>query len=228
MKRVNLVTLFLAGIIGVSGVAHAASVSDSFDRDVPVQTSASSPNLIGTNYTIVSGNWSCSNAAPGYLRVENGGMMIDTSLQAINVGVTNFTLSAKILLETTTPYRAGGLIFNYQDSGHYYVCRFWANGFQFIKQVNTASTGMDNNLTLNLATQAYYTLSISSSGSTFNYSLSDSGGTIVYSNSVTDTTYSDGYAGFFQGPNPGAVRFDDYSLKVRKDPKINLIMYSSP
>ena len=194
--------------------------ADSFDRNTSAQNSASVPNLIGTRYTIVSGTWFTSASGPGYLQADSSGILIENTLQTRNADGFGFELSANILTSAGDS-RTAGLVFNYQDSGNYYVLRYGVPVtadrrpfLQFIKVENGESAQLARVEAASgaLSGSTYYTMKIVSSCGMFNFSLTDTGGNRILGGFVKDGTFTDGYSGFYR--SGATTRFDDFFLKV--------------
>jgi len=241
--NMKLKTLLVSTALAIASVCSAnavvttiADVSDNFNRTVGNQTSASSPNALNTEdvqYQIVRGTWAdtgsyitgAANPSP-----TSPSIMYATNVQTQSTGNFDFALSVDILNVNSSSNpgdRMGGIVFNLQDSSNYYLLRTGNKNsalpvaetyFEFAKVVNGTLTVLDHQTRTGLTSQ-WYTISISSSltlDNTFTYSFSDQiGGTLRYSNTVTDETFSNGYAGFWDiAGGGGGGRFDNFSLTV--------------
>lgn len=229
MKRVLCAASVL---LAIPVAASATTVSDDFNRPeaVPVQTPASNPNLIGTNYTIASGSWGVH--ASGYLHADSNGIMFENTLQTKNTEGQSFNLSANVLVGgTSTASRFSGLVFNYQNENDYYVLRATVNtslsaGTQGVVQLNRVTNGtatvLDTVSGINLIVSNYFTFVINSSeAGVFSYSINDLAGTSLTgtreARDGSPNPLTDGYSGFYR-MSGGAARFQDYELTVIPEP----------
>ena len=226
----------IAGVFGLSS-ASGVVVTDDFNRAATTaQTPASSPNEIGTQYTITNGSWMIGPSIGGtYLQANEASLMYLNTVEAKNTEGFSFTLTSTVLIPTANNdfSRSGGLVFGLQDANNYYALRVGINAqatlggpvigqAQLVKVVGGVATSLAVVSNLTLSSSTYYNIAISSSttlANTFTYSISTTGGSLIYSNTITDSTFEDGYIGFYRNGG-GTVRFDDFTLEVVPEPSV--------
>jgi hypothetical protein len=207
----------LIGFASFSGGAETIRITDDFNRaDTDYQTPEHIPNAIGSNYTVTSGQWRIRDNE--LVSNVNPSRMYENTLQTLNTGTDRFVLSADVKVRDGKGYY-GGIMCNVQDGLNYYALRYSVEGsvavLQFIRTVGGANTAIGPGslfLTNAINENAYYTLTVASSNSTFHFSISEVNGAEIASGTATDSTFAGGYSGFLR-QGGGGVWIDNFSIE---------------
>jgi len=198
-------------LLMAAGAGRATEVSDDFNRaNTSYADSTTDPNPIGTQYKIVSGAGNGMSIAAGTLRGQsNLSMMYINTLETVNSDGNRFTFSADMYASSDSK----SLMFNFQNTTNYNYFRYsFSSGvttIQFVQLLNGANNIVITDYLTNAMTAAtYYTMTVSSSNSVYNYSISELDGAVLYANSITNTMWTNGYAGFAR-----KVNMDRFSLE---------------
>lgn len=228
-------TTLLLGTLAAGSVSAQVFVDDFQRATTSGQTSASSPNAIGTEYTITSGEWSISDAStsgriPNQLVSTVDGFMYYNGFQTLRDAVAgeSFSLSADVWAggyETgTSGARRQGLVFNFQDENNYLTADFLVssagNGtFRLVRWLSGVRTIITQDTSVNIDRLTYYTIEVSTDGTgeitaeIFN----TSGGAALASLSNNPSGFTDGFAGFYKNSSAGAA-YDNFSLTTVPEP----------
>jgi sialate O-acetylesterase len=197
--------------------AETIRITDDFERSATTyQTSEDIPNAIGSNYTVTDGRWRIQNNA--LVSNLNPSRMYENTLQTLNSGTDRFVLSADVKVSDGRG-NFGGILCNVQDGLNYYALRYAVNGpeavLQFIKTVDGVNNLIGPGsifITDVMSANTYYTLTISSSNNTFNFSISEVDGAEITSGTATDSTFTGGYGGVLR-QGGGAVMVNKFSIE---------------
>lgn len=211
--------------------------ADDFNRtDTGAQTTNSSPNQIGTNWTIARGTW----AVNAYQLKQAGGTSGDqtiyvNSLQTLNAGLgTNFAMQATIKLNTASSSAYAGLVFNLQNASNYYAFRYnGAGNVQLIKSLNGSVAAVLNVSGFAPVVNRPYTLTVASvDPCDFAVGIYDPiDSTVVYTNaSVVDigNNFQDGYGGLYANANTSVMLYDNFNLAVEAEQWTPPVVLSQP
>lgn len=232
MKK-NILTL-LAGLLVAGPLVGQITFTDDFNRaGTGSQTSASDPNAIGP-YTIVSGSWEIPASGGGANTLQTGnsgnGIMYYNGLQTSNAAGFSISVDAATFNSYGANLNLVGLVFNFQDNQNYYQVRYRTTSaasstafFQLIRVFDGTATTLETLSTANsnIPLSTYHTLSVETDSvlaNTFNYSISSVGGSVILSGSVTDSSITSGYAGFYYADNSGVKRFDNFTVTAVPEP----------
>ena len=201
----------------------AARATDDYNRsDTGAQTSSSSPNLIGSHWTIASGTWAISSnqLAQAAGALANDQSIYLNALQTLNSGAgTNFIIQATVQLNTGADTAWAGLVFNQQDAWDFYALRY--NGVGMVQLIGFAGApwAILSVTGFTPVQNRPYTLTVSSAGAyNFSVGIFDTvAGTTVYTNALvvdSDHVFQDGYGGLYASANANVMSYDNFSLTV--------------
>jgi len=228
----------------VDGV-QTITATDNFNRPTSVyQTATENLTAVGAEYTVVtSGSMLISGSCLGtpnapattpFLAYRN-------DLQTLSTGGNSFTLSSDITV-VNGGTRYAGLIWNLNagatgtELDSYYTLRMATttdNGGSSHFSILKVSDGVvENTISLDLElggailnVARAYTMSVwtvQGASNEFHYSLSGSTG-LVSTGVYSDSTYVDGYSGFYVNNTKAGNKFDNYSLSVVTVPEPSTI-----
>lgn len=216
----------LVALLSVGCAQTGFAFIDDFNRaNTPAQTPASSPDLIGPQWTIGNGTWAIQN----HQLVQDGGLNVGNQfirlnpLPTLNTGGTNFALNATMQINTTASSAYGGLLFNYQNSSNYYALRYSGSGnVQLYYLVNGGEGAISWNPVFPVVTNRPFTLTVSSpNAGTFSASIYDPiGGTNVWAvtnQSMSNGNFANGWGGLYTDGNFG-MAYQNFSLTVTPAP----------
>lgn len=217
MNPSKLLIPTLALSLFAAATANAVIYTDNFNRANTVgQTSASSPNLIGTQYTIFNGTWQIAGN-----QLQNnaaGGFMYYNQAQSTNTGAFSFSLLSTLNVENNV-----GLTYNFVDASNYQVLRLslvstGIYNLTVTRVVGGATSLLTLSSNIALAVNTYYDLGVyttAGAGSTFNWTLNQASTSLSLSGSYTAAN-TNGYAGFFR--TGGTGYWDSFSLTTVPEP----------
>lgn len=239
MKKHHTTAILMVFALVAASVTHAESYSDDFQRPTTSgQDKDSTPNAIGTQYTILSGKWNISDTATAGRRANNlaaaqatgdpASIMYFNKFQTLRNDGNQFSVSADVWSGGTgTNLRWQGLVFNLQDVNNYYI---------FDYEVRAANSGV---VRLGIVSDGVYTQIVAQSGVNVNTSIyyrmtvtADANGitatlqtetTELATLSSTNTALLDGYAGFIRN-STASTSFDDFEVIVIPEPSTVALM----
>ena len=223
--------LYATNFLGWTNTAAAVvslstwSATDDFNRaDTGAQTPSSSPNLIGSQWTIAGGTWSIAGSQLAQAGGATSGdqLIYLNTLKTLDSGGTNFTIQATVQLNTPYGdlYTWAGLVFNFQDQNNFYGLRYDGNGLvQLIKNIGGGlSAPLNVGPVFTPVQNRPYTLTVSSiAPDTFSVGIYDTvTATTVYTNAsvATGSSLPNGYGGLYASANTGVMTYDNFRLKL--------------
>ncbi|MGE4488708.1 MAG: PEP-CTERM sorting domain-containing protein [Kiritimatiellales bacterium] len=215
------------GIIGVLfcvSSAWATLITDDFNRTAGYNSLGRLGTTVWTNGAS-HGQWGITNgSASANLSLANG-VVFNTSAETISGNGSSFAFQADVEAKAHAVW--GGVMFNYQNDGNYYVARYRSNiadSFQVTKYVDGVAIKLGASGTGTLLQDVVYTIAVTSSNAyefTVNVYEAGNPANVLISNFIrTDAGgYNGGYAGFCQNSTGlDKFRFDNFSLNVIPEP----------
>jgi hypothetical protein len=223
-----------------SGVAHALTIAEDFDRpDTPPGLFASNVTQVATT---IGASWKSVTQANGIYttqyKITNNALgfgvmatnaqkalLVNTAALTANSGASSFSLSAT-LKDTVSGSATMGIVFNYQDDGNYYVFRISPNAgvhvlcYSNFMQQSTPISTPSGSVTY-VKGNAYIFTVHSDDPYTFNLSIVDAAnGVSIYTNSLTlgysVVKHQDGLGGIFSTANTATA--DNFCLETVAEP----------
>jgi len=230
-KSIAIISILLgASTVWADLVVTSTLVTDDFNRTVGHNSGGAmgAPGIWTNGFTGSNAQWGIVDGeASANLGTGSVGLLVNKALGTVSGNGNSFVLSAdvKTLLDDTW----AGVMFNYTDENNYYYFRYksgannWA--VQAVKNGETDRLGAAGTASATFQTDAYYTLTVSSTNLyEFDVSIKESlSGTVLVSDSRigVDATeqLSGGYGGLYQASlGNDRVRFDNFSLEVIPEP----------
>jgi hypothetical protein len=232
-KKLTAILIALAGISSVLQadlVVTATSITDDFERTAV----ASADGTLGTTGAwtneYADSTWGISSGVVIGNLAANHRTLVNRALQ---IG-TSFTLKADVRINYSTGW--AGIAFNYQDKDNYYIFRFKSDTGLYTVSKIVGGAGPVNIKSVTdsdtFSSASTYTLTVTTSnGIDYTLDILDSTTQTSVLDSVmtmTDTTFTGGYAGLFQTTSgANRAKFDNFSLVIPEPASLSLVIIGS-
>ncbi|MGE4489586.1 MAG: hypothetical protein AB7E95_08590 [Kiritimatiellales bacterium] len=232
-KKMTATLIALTGILSALQadlVVTATSITDDFERTA----AASADGTLGTTGAwtneFADSTWGTTSGVVIGNLAANHRALVNKALQ---IG-TGFTLKADVQVNYVNGW--AGISFNYQDSNNYYAFRFKSNtGLYTVSKIVNGAAPINIESETNVGTfssSSAYTLTVTTeNGIDYTFDILDSTTqTSVLASTLTmsDTTFSGGYAGLFQTTSgPSRAKFDNFSLVIPEPASLSLMVIGS-
>lgn len=213
--------LALFSFIAVGSALNVQAFTDDFNRANVANTNDGA--LIGPGWVIgtATNEWNITDNTLHKNTDNSGGSgqtgntaIWNTSFDMLNGG----TITGEVAFNITAGVR-GGIAFNIQDNDNLYMFRAQSNStaWDIFKRESGGFTKLaDGNASAAFDDGIFYTFSVTNTNAltnNINYSLTGSNITSI-NGTITDTTFTDGYGGFWAGNNnvnSDAYTYDNFS-----------------